>query len=134
MQRAVYRWLEHTGELELEIEAPDGQAVFADALSALAEVLADEGGGPPELRRVELEATDRAGLLADWLDELVYLADTAGFVPQTLVELELDAERLRAIVRGHLGAPRPLVKAVTRHNLAFSERPGGCRARVVLDV
>lgn len=130
----VYRWTEHTAELQLEIDAPDEQAVFANALSALAELLEDDGTGPLELRTLELEAPDRAGLLAAWLDELVYLADAEGFVPESLVEFELEGQRLEAAVRGYLGSPRPLVKAVTRHDLAFGEEAGRCYARVILDV
>jgi SHS2 domain-containing protein len=130
----VYRWIEHTAELQLEIEASDEQTVFADALSALAELLEDEGDGPPELRTLELEAPDRAELLAGWLDELVYLADAEGFVSEALVEFKLRGQRLEAAVRGYLGNPRPLVKAVTRHDLAFGEEVGHWYARVVLDV
>jgi SHS2 domain-containing protein len=77
---------------------------------------------------------DRAGLLAAWLDELVYLADAEGFVPEALVELELEGQRLEAAVRGYLGNPRPLVKAVTHHNLAFGEEGGRWYAQAVLDV
>jgi len=33
------RWVEHTGELEIEIEAATGEGVFVDALRALAELL-----------------------------------------------------------------------------------------------
>jgi SHS2 domain-containing protein len=130
----VYRWIEHTAELQLEIDAPDERAVFADALSALAELLEDDGDGAPEQRALELEAPDRAGLLAAWLDELVYLADAERFVPEALLELDLQGQRLEATVRGYLGNPRPLVKAVTRHDLAFAEEAGRCYARVVLDV
>jgi SHS2 domain-containing protein len=130
----VYRFVDHTSEVQLEIDAADEEAVFAGALSALAELLEDEGDGPPEIRSLALEAPDRAGLLACWLDELLYLADSEGFVPEVLVELELEEERLEAAVRGNLGNPRPLVKAVTRHDLTFGEKAGRCHARVVLDV
>jgi SHS2 domain-containing protein len=37
-------------------------------------------------------------------------------------------------VRGRRGEPSALVKAVTRHGLAFERRETGWRARVVLDV
>jgi SHS2 domain-containing protein len=39
--------VEHTGELELEIEAATGEEVFADALAALRELLADGLDGRP---------------------------------------------------------------------------------------
>jgi SHS2 domain-containing protein len=131
----VYRWVDHTSELELEIEADAEAGVFSDALDALAELLADESVGQREQRQIELAAEDRAALLADWLDELVYLADVDGFVPERVGSLELDGNRLRATVAGRRGEPSPLVKAVTRHRLAFaSDEDRGWRARVVLDV
>jgi hypothetical protein len=38
-----YRWVEHTGEMQMEIEAGTKQAVFTDALHGLGELLADDG-------------------------------------------------------------------------------------------
>jgi SHS2 domain-containing protein len=135
IERDVYRWVEHTGELELSIEAPDEPAVFADAFAAFVELAGDEAGPGAELREIELGADGRETLLADWLEELVYLADAHRFVPDELTELTLAAGRLRAVVRGHRGAPSGLVKAVTHHRLSFAPEPeGGWRARMVLDV
>jgi SHS2 domain-containing protein len=131
----MYRWIEHTGELELYIEAPTEQAAFIEALAAFAELLDHEGGSESVRHELELEADEAGELLAAWLDEFVYLAEVDGFVPERVTELHLDGGRLRATVRGQHGEPRPLVKAVTRHGLALE--PGGkvgWRARVVLDV
>jgi SHS2 domain-containing protein len=133
-RRAVFRWVEHTAELELEIEAPSKEAVFGEALAAFAELLGD-GGGSPAMRKLKLEADDLAMLLVDWLQELIYLAETKGFVPARIASLELDESSLSATVEGHGGAPRPLVKAVTLHRLELRPEDGaGWRARVVLDV
>lgn len=131
----VYRWAEHTSELELRIEAPTEEAVFADALAAFAELAGDGDGPDPEQLEIRLEADDRGLLLADWLNELVYLADSDRFVPEGLSELELEGGRLRATVRGRRGEPRPLVKAATLHGLEYEQERGrGWRARLVLDV
>jgi SHS2 domain-containing protein len=132
---SVYRWVEHTGEVELRIDAASEEAVFADALAAFAELVGGDGGPDFERREVELEADDRGLLLADWLNELVYLADANQFVPERISELELERGRLRAIIRGHRGDPRPLVKAASLHGLEYGcEREGRWRARLVLDV
>jgi SHS2 domain-containing protein len=133
----VYTWVDHTGELQLRIEAPTEEAVFADALLAFAELVGDgDGGGQgPEHREIELEDDERALLLADWLNELIYLADRDRFVPSGLSELELGSSGLRAVVRGRRGDPRPLVKAASLHNLEYGPADGpGWRARLVLDV
>jgi SHS2 domain-containing protein len=129
-----YRWVDHTAEVELEIEASDERGVLEDALHALAELL---GIGPvagEETRPVAVEAGDRPALLAAWIEELGFLAESEGFVATRLVELELGSDRLRATVSGVLGEPPPLVKAVTYHRLAFEPRDEGYVARVVLDV
>ena len=130
----MYRWIEHTGELELSIEAPTEAEVFADGLGALAELLGDEGGGRRRRRRISLAAADRASLLADWLEERVFLAETEDLVPERLASIELGQGSLRAVVDGRVGRPPHLVKAVTYHGLEFARANGQWRARAVLDV
>jgi SHS2 domain-containing protein len=131
----VYRWVEHTGELELLIEAPTEASVFAEALEAFVELVSDGGGPDGEREEIALESEDHEALLADWLGELIYLAETKRFVPDRLADLELDGGRLRASVRGHRGAPRQLVKAATLHKLRLEPAEGsGWLAQVVLDV
>jgi SHS2 domain-containing protein len=131
----VYRWVDHTAELELSIEAPTERAVFADALAAFAELVGDEDGRDAARHEIELESEDAGDLLADWLDELVYLADVEGFVPKCVTKLDVSDGKLRATVHGYRGEPRPIVKAVTRHGLALEPvEKGAWRGRVVLDV
>jgi SHS2 domain-containing protein len=130
----MFRWVDHTAELELEIEAPSQEAVFGETLTAFAELVGN-GSGPRITRELEVEAEEPALLLAEWLSELIYLADAEQFVPERILALELGDDRLRASVEGHRGEPRPLVKAVTLHRLEFRwDDTVGWRARVVLDV
>lgn len=129
----TYRWVEHTAELELAIEAPREEDVFAEAVAAFAELLGD-GQGPPARHSLSVAGTDRAGQLADWLDELVYLAETEDFVPDHLAYVELSHDGAEGVVEGHRGSPPHLVKAVTYHGLRFEPTAEGWKARVVLDV
>jgi SHS2 domain-containing protein len=129
-----YRWVEHTGELELEIEAADEEAVFREGFEAMRELLDADAGGEPLARKVELAGRDRAALLADWLAELAILGETEGLVPERISELELDSGGLRATVEGHADSPAHLVKGATYHRLAFEPSGQGWFARVVLDV
>lgn len=129
----MFRWVEHTAELELELEAPDEAAIFGQALTAVAELIGD-GSGPHLTHEVEVEADEPALLLVEWLSELVYLAETEQFVPERIASLELGYGRLRATVEGHRGEPSQLVKAITLHRLEFRRLDDGWRARVVLDV
>jgi SHS2 domain-containing protein len=131
----MYRWLEHTGELEIEIEARDERAVFEDAIRALAELMG-EGRAGDDSACVEFEVTgrDRATLLAECLGELVYRGETERFVPVRLAELEFGTGRLRAVVEGYRDEPSALVKAITYHGLRFDREGDGWRAALVLDV
>ncbi len=130
----MYRWIEHTGELELAIEARSEADIFADALRALAELLGEEPGGKPVRRKISLVAADRAVLLAEWLEELVFLAETADLVPARIESLELGETSLNAVVAARRGRPPHLVKAVTYHRLEFAHIDGRWHARTVLDV
>jgi SHS2 domain-containing protein len=129
----VYRWIEHTSELELEIEAPTEEGVFMEATAAFAE-LVEPDGAESAVREIRLEGGDPASLLVDWLNELVYLADVEGFVPERVRSFELDARGLSATVSGGRGEAQHPVKAVTLSGLEFGRDDAGCRARVVLDV
>lgn len=135
----MYRWLEHTSEVELELCADSERGVFEDAMGALAELLGfgeTMSGGPTESRTVVVSERkrDRASLLVGWLEELVFLAESAGFVGLRVTDFELGGSRLTACVHGVVGDPPPLVKAVTLHGLRFEPSDRGYLARVILDV
>jgi SHS2 domain-containing protein len=129
-----YRWVEHTAELEMEIEAATEEGVFADALLALAELLKDDGRGAPVRREIAVGGRERGALLVEWLDELVFLAETEDLVAEDAEGIELSDGGLVATVRFRRGSPRHLIKAATYHRLAFEPAEHGFRARVVLDV
>jgi protein archease len=129
-----YRWVEHTAELQMEIEAKTEEAVFTDALHALAELLADDVAGEQVWREVAVDGHERAVLLVGWVDELVFLAETEDLVPEAVGRVELSDSGLVATVRCHRGSPRHLVKGATYHRLAFEHFGRGFRATVVLDV
>ena len=129
----MYRWVDHTAEVELEIRAGSEREVFADSLAALAELLAVDGDGD-ERRTITVAAPDRPSLLVGWLEELAFLAESEGFEPVALESLELPEGELRGVVRGRLGEPPPLVKAVTYHRLSFEPCDSGYCATVILDV
>jgi SHS2 domain-containing protein len=131
---SVYRWVEHTGELELEIEAASEREIFEDGFAAMRELLAGEATEPLPPTRVTLEGSDHAALLAEWLTELAYLAERDRLVPRRLPRLELDECGLAAVVEGARGDPPQLVKAATYHRLALGRSGSGWRATVVLDV
>lgn len=128
--------MEHTGELEVEIEAPTERGVFEHGFEAMRELLRSglEEGDPVPPREVSIAAPDRAALLAEWLAELAFLAESEGLVPERLASLVLGEQELRAAIEGRRGRPPHLVKAATYHRLSLERAGDGWRATVVLDV
>jgi SHS2 domain-containing protein len=132
----VYRWIEHTGELELELEADAERGVFEAGFDAMRELLAGDAEGDERAvrREIALAGVDRAVMLADWLAELAYLAETEGLVPRWLAAFNLTEAGLEALVEGSEGEPPHLVKAVTYHRLALRRVGDRWHATVILDV
>ena len=131
-----HRYLEHVGELELELEADTEAGVFAEALAAFRELVDGVGvHGRPLRREIDLAPEDDAAhLLADWLEELVFLAEVHAFVPCRVIDIDVGGGALRATVEGHHGRPRHLVKAVTLTGLELGRRTDRWYGHVVLDV
>lgn len=137
MTPSRHRFVEHTGELELRLEAPDLASLLEEAGRALADVMAEDAAGaptsPPE--RLELDAADRESLLVDWLNELVYRADVNKCVYGEVRVAHADEHHLDALVRGRApSSPRTAVKAATWHRVHVGDTPAGVEATVVLDV
>lgn len=129
-----FRFLEHTGEVELELEATSEEDLLEEALAALLELLGGPGAGVLERRELELVSPDDALLLADWLGELLLLAELEQFVAERVVSLTLDGLHLRATVEGRRGEPPHLVKAVTLSGLDAHPKGKDWQGHVVLDV
>ena len=130
----AHRFVEHVGEVELELEAASERGIFEAALGAFAELVGTGEDGEAVSREVELAADDHALLLVDWLSELVFLAEVEQFVPERLGAFALADNRLRATVQGHRNRPRHLVKAVTLNQLELEHEGGLWHGHVVLDV
>ena len=136
---ASHQFLDHTGEVELTVEADTLPELFAQAGRALAELMLGhlpEGtvGGPA--LSVELLAPDRTRLLVDWLNEIIFHTEIERTVFTDFV-VEIPAEgTLNAELRG-LSEPDVTVevKAATLHEARVETRPGGgFKAHVVLDI
>jgi len=129
-----FRWIEHIGEMELELAAATERGIFEAGFDAMRELISSN----QSLERIEvsvaLTGSDRAALLADWLGELAFLGEARGLVPECLTSLDLTDEGVSAVVEGAVGNPPHLVKGATYHRLRFDRTEEGWRARVVLDV
>ena len=130
----TYEWRSHTAEVELHVDAPSAEQVYADAIDAFGRLVELGDDGEPGKHELVLEGREPGDLLVALLEELIYLADTRSFLPDGLDGLTLGAAGLRATLTGRYAALDPIVKAATYHGLAFEPYERGWRARVVLDV
>jgi len=133
-----HAFVEHTGEVELRLVAPDLPSLFAEAGRAVAELMLGEDAPAAEATvhaQVRLDAPDAGALLVAWIDELVYLSDTRRAV---FTRFDVRAADERALEAEAHGVPEPPiktgVKAATYHRLRVARDGDGWAGVVVLDV
>jgi SHS2 domain-containing protein len=136
----MYQTFEHTADLGLHIEAPDRNALFAEAGRAFLSILVEN---PDDVRpeceeTLEIKGTDLDFLLFDWLNELL-LRFERDHVLLSEFDVKVDEQGLKAKARGE-----PLerdrhelsheVKAITYHQLEVKQTDQGWQARVIVDI
>lgn len=139
MSAPRHRFGEHTGEVEMNVEADTLPALFEEAARGLADLLAEDTLGPPTRaeEHITLTSGDREALLIDWLNELVYRGEVNKCIYADVRIDAVDEHTLEATVRGREPhAPRTAVKAATWHGVRIHSRDdaGPLEATVVLDV
>ncbi|WP_457654663.1 archease [Rhodocaloribacter sp.] len=134
------REIDHTGDLGIEVEAPDLDTLYERAAWGMFALLTDlRTVAPRTSERVEVEADDREALMVWWLSELNYRHLTRRRLYCAFeVESRTD-RRLVATVRGELFDPeRHLlyteIKAVTFHGLEIRRANGLWRVRIIFDM
>jgi SHS2 domain-containing protein len=135
--RPGHRFLEHTGEVQIQVRAGSLADLLAEAGRALAalQLRSGTGGAAGPWRELELRATDRTALLVDWLNELIYRAETDREVATEFDVHEAIDTVVRAAIRGvRVEQPPALVKAATLHRARVDPVAGGMEADVILDV
>lgn len=135
----LYRELEHTGDLGIEVAAPTRSELFSRAALALAALLVEpsnvEGGEP---RTVEISAGDDIDLMHDLLTELLQLFAADGFIWRDAA-VEEQGQTLHVTLKGELFDPRRHtsrgeIKAVTYHQLTVENVSNEWRTRIIFDV
>jgi protein archease len=137
MSERRHRWVDHTSEVQLEVEAESLPGLAAEAGRALGWLMLR--GAPSEVagpaRTLEVSSVDRDALLVDWLNEILFVAETESWVPIEFVVEEATPTRLRVAARGVPVEEVPSsVKAATLHGLKVEEHDGSFRAEVIFDV
>lgn len=129
-----YEILPHTADLKIAVRGDSLHGLYQAAVDALREVLVGASHVEPrETKALAPGGEDPAERFFRFVRELVYLYDVEGFLPVVVVGTDppevagvaFDPTRHEYVHQ---------VKALTRHQFVFRERPGGYRAEMVLDL
>jgi len=135
-----YRFINHTGDLGVEIFGQSLPQLFQYAAEAFAEIVTDPKTVlAKETREIFLQADGIETLLIHWLNEFVYLFDTDGLIFADIEILYLDDCQVKARVRGEpfdddRHEIRTVIKSATYHQLKVSRKNGLWQARVIFDI
>ncbi|HSB40336.1 MAG TPA: archease [Methylomirabilota bacterium] len=139
-----YTFLEDVAlaDCAVELEGRSLDDLFETAAAALARLMVDPGTLTITVERtITLESAELDMLLYDWLSEMIFLKDRDSQVfPHARVQVSGQGPyRLAAEVQGGTIEPGRTAlgadpKAVTLHQFALEQVPGGWRARVVIDI
>ena len=132
---------EHTADLGLRIRSASLAALFAEAGTAIFELMVENMNDvqPLTKRQLHIQQPVTELLFFDWLNELLYLSDAEQLV-LCHFDVSINNNVLDAVVSGE---PRDEarhqldheVKAITYHQLKVEQEPDGqWLAEVILDI
>ena len=135
----IFREIEHTGDLGIEVEADSRAELFRRAAIAIARLMADTAGVRPiESRDLSIPGTADVDLMHDLLTALLktFLVDSFIWSAATVVE---DGDGLKVRLLGERFDPArheffAEIKAVTYHELWVRNAAGRWSARIIFDV
>ena len=140
MAEPLFREIEHTADIGIELEADTATELFRRAgLALFCLMVSLEGVEPREEREELVYAEGWEDLLHDWLSRLLRTFLQDGFIAARITIDELDSTHLRAHLVGEkLDYERhnfeTEIKAVTYHQLSLTCAEGRWQARVIFDV
>jgi SHS2 domain-containing protein len=135
-----YRFLDHTADLRIEVEADTLSGLFVEAAVALFDVIAGvDSIRVEEFREVGASGEDLRELLVDWLRELLYCFAGEGMVFSRFEIMTFSETEIRARCGGELFVQgrhqvKHDIKAVTYHGLEIEDHDGKLCVSVVFDI
>jgi SHS2 domain-containing protein len=137
---ALFREIEHTADLGIEVESDTPNELFRRAGLALFSLMVNlEKVEPREEEEVRTQAEGWEDLLHDWLSHLLHRFLQEGFIAARITIEEIDTTHIRARLAGekldydrHEFATE--IKAVTYHQLSVTCENDRWQARVIFDV
>lgn len=135
-----FRFLNHTGDLAMEVYGEGLIDLFENAGQALFHVITDPSEVEEKVaKEIGLRYDNLETLMVDWLGELLYLHDTEGllfrrFEVRNVSDGHFEAKAWGEAFQEQRHEIRTEVKAVTFHQLEVKQQDGGWRATVILDL
>jgi SHS2 domain-containing protein len=135
----LYREIEHTGDLGIEITAPARSQLFRRAALALADLLVEPSNvTAAQDRTIEICASEDIELMHDLLTELLQLYAADNFIWRDAT-VEEKRSGLQVVLQGESfdpkrHRPRGEIKAVTYHQMTVEKTLDEWRARIIFDV
>jgi SHS2 domain-containing protein len=140
MAESLFREIEHTADLGIEVESDTPDELFRRAGLAVFSLMVNlEKVELREEREEHAQAEGWEDLLHDWLSRLLHRFLQEGFIAARITIEEIDTTHLRARLAGEkLDYDRhefeTEIKAVTYHQLSVTCENGRWQARVIFDV
>lgn len=132
---AGYREIAHTADWELEVWAPNLNALLEQAARGMYTLSgAQLQEGARQTFTLDFQAPDAESLLVSFLSELLFLSEHESVAVEQY-KLSLDGYSLHAeLSAAPLESIEKEIKAVTFHNLNIQAGPRGLKVRIVFDV
>jgi len=137
---APYRFLDHTADLRIAVEADTLAGLFVEGAMAIFDVsVGMESIAVREFREVRASGEDAGDLFVDWLRELLYLFTGEGMVFSRFEITLLSETEIHARCGGERFSDRRHdvkceIKAVTYHGLEITRSGDKFCASVVFDI
>lgn len=135
-----YRFIDHTGDLGVEIFGENLFALFRHAGEAFTEIITDPDTiQPADSKHISLNADRVEDLLVHWLNEFIFMFDAKGLLISVFDIDSVDARHIDATVRGEIYDKarheiKTTVKSATYHQLKVARENHTWKAQVIFDL
>lgn len=135
-----FRYIDHTGDLGVEVFGDSLKGLFQNAGEAFADILTDAGTvRKRRTREVSLDAERVEDLLVHWLNEFIFFFETEGLLFSGFDIDSIDESHLEARIHGEpydetRHTIKTGVKSATYHQLEVVRHGDVWKAVVILDI
>lgn len=136
----MYKFLEHTADVKIKVEAKDMNTAFIESARAMKEAILDKIKIQSKIqKKIKVQGKDKEALLYNFLEEFLFLLDAKNFIFSEVKGLNISKKEkyeLEAIVYGDKANKYDFsndIKAVTYNDMKISEKKNKVGIIFVLD-